>query len=89
MPIKKVDANQPTIVRDLREAGATVEHLHTLGKGCPDILVGFRGRTWLFEIKTFGGALTADEIDWHAAWRGQVDVIYSAQDALKIMGVIE
>ena len=86
---KRVDANQPTIVRDLREAGATVEHLHTIGHGCPDILVGFRGRSWVFEIKSPGGAMTPDEVKWHEEWRGQVHVIYSAAEALRIMWGIE
>ena len=49
---KRVDMNQPEIVADLRGIGATVQHLHMVGKGCPDILVGFRGNNWLFEIKT-------------------------------------
>ena len=36
-----------------------------------------------------GARLTGCEPDWHAAWRGQVAVITSAEEALRIMGVIE
>ena len=43
---KKVDANQPQIVKELRAAGYSVELDHD------DILVGHNGRTYWFEIKT-------------------------------------
>ena len=66
---KRVDMNQPEIVADLRGIGATVQHLHMVGHGCPDILVGFRGNNWLFEIKTKAGKLTPDEITWHNEWK--------------------
>jgi DNA-binding NarL/FixJ family response regulator len=36
----KVDANQTEITAALRQMGATVQHIHTVGKGCPDLLVG-------------------------------------------------
>ena len=43
---KKVDANQPQIVKELRALGYSVELDHD------DILVGHNGRTYWFEIKT-------------------------------------
>ena len=38
-----VDANQTAIIRALRKAGVSVQPLHTVGQGCPDIIAGFRG----------------------------------------------
>lgn len=35
----RVDENQPAIVQALERIGARVLHLHTLGKGAPDLLV--------------------------------------------------
>jgi hypothetical protein len=35
----------------LRSAGATVQSLAGVGKGVPDLLVGFKGQTLLFEVK--------------------------------------
>jgi len=97
MTAKRVDANQPSIVADLRRIGATVHHLHTIGRGCPDILVGFRGLNYLFEIKTpridlfdvksRQTHLTAKQRDWHDTWEGQVAVIRSLEDALAVMAV--
>ena len=84
---KRVDANQRSIVADLRAIGATVEDLHEVGDGCPDIAVGFRGQNYLFEIKTESGQLRANQRRWHDRWNGQVDVIRSSEDALTIMGV--
>jgi len=88
MSAKRVDANQPSIVADLRAIGATVEHLHEVGEGCPDIAVGFRGEHYLFEIKTEGGQLNRKQRGWHAWWEGQVDVIRTSEEAFVIMGIL-
>ena len=83
--IARTDSNQAAIVLELRKLGYSVQHLHTVGGGCPDIVVGKDGRNWLFEIKTRGGRLTQDEMIFHEVWRGQVNVIYSVEDALAII----
>ena len=81
----KVDVNQPALVAAIRDLGWTVQHLHSLGQGCPDILVGAKGKNYLFEIKNpeYDGKLTGDEQDWHDAWRGQVDVVETIEDILE------
>lgn len=85
----RVDANQAEIVKALRAAGATVQHLHVIGKGCPDLLVGFRETNYLLEVKDAGGMLTDDEQIWRVEWRGPlVAVVYSVDDALKAIGAV-
>ena len=89
----RVDANQPEIVAALRAAGATVQHLHEVGRGCPDILVGFRNDNYLIEIKDgskppSARQLTPKEQEWHQEWRGYVTVVESAEDALAVIGAI-
>ena len=85
----RVDKNQVNIVKALRQVGADVQHLHFVGQGCPDILVGHRGTNYLMEIKSNPKAeLTADELEWHLHWRGQVCIVYSVQDALRTIGVV-
>ena len=86
---KRVDANQPEIVADLRKVGATVIHLHEVGFGCPDILVGFQGVNYLIEIKTLDRRLNMRQITWHREWLGQVAVARTSEEALRIIGVIE
>ena len=86
----RIDANQPAIVKALREAGASVLHLHELGHGKPDICVGWRGKNYLFEIKDptkppNQRALTEDEKAVHLAWSGQIAVIETAEEAIKIL----
>jgi len=86
----RVDANQAEVVRDLRKMGATVQMLSDVGAGCPDLLVGWRGQNWLFEIKNpkqepRKRKLTAPEATWHTAWRGQVATISTAQQAMSVM----
>ena len=70
----RTDNNQADIVRDLRTIGATVLDLSQVGFGCPDILVGFRRRNFLVEIKnpdTYG-KLSDDQNEFHDAWRGEI-----------------
>ena len=82
----RVDANQPAIVAALRDIGASVQHLHMVGDGCPDLLVGFRGRTYLMEVKaTPKSRLTPDERAWHENWRGTVYVVTSPEQAIEIV----
>ena len=85
---RRVDANQPETVDALRQAGATVTHLHTVGKGCPDLIVGFRGHNYLLECKVIGGKLTEAEKDWHETWEGQRAIVHSAEEALAAIGAI-
>ena len=65
--------------------GATVQPLHVIGRGCPDILVGWHGKNYLFELKSPGGKLTPDEKQFFGQWRGQVGIICSFQDAVNLM----
>lgn len=89
----KVDANQAEIVAALRAVGATVQPLHSVGKGCPDLAAGYRGATYLIEVKD--GAkppserkLTLDQVEWHDGWKGHVAVAETVKDALRIIGAL-
>lgn len=84
----KVDANQTEIVNQLRQVGATVQSIAAIGKGAPDLLVGFQGRNVLMELKVDKGKLTPDETNWHEEWRGQVAIIRNADEALAAIGAI-
>ena len=86
----KVDRNQAEIVKALRSAGCTVQSLAAIGKGCPDILVGYRGRNYLFEIKDptqplSKQALKPDQIVWRSNWNGVLGTITSFEQAFSII----
>lgn len=89
---KRRDANEATIVAELRDFGCTVT---LLDEPC-DLLVGYRGLNWLFEVKeaeakpsaslrTQKGKLTPNQERFFRTWRGQVAQIHNAQEALEIM----
>ena len=86
----KVDANQSAIVDAVRRMGCTVQPLHSMGQGCPDLLVGVSGYNLLWEIKDgsqppSARRLTADQIIWHDEWRGQVQVVDSVEKAIQVV----
>ncbi len=72
----------------LRKAGATVHDTHNIGRGYPDISVGYRGINLLIEIKVPGAKLNNVEHAWFEKWRGQAAVVYSAEEALVILETI-
>lgn len=85
--VARVDENQAEIVEALRKMGATVQPLHTVGKGCPDLLVGWRQKNFLFEVKNptkpkRDQRKTEDQEKWVREWRGPVFVVTSALQAI-------
>jgi hypothetical protein len=85
----KIDANQPEIVAALRKAGCTVQHLHAVGKGCPDLLCALDGHTFLIEVKDGSKPpskqeLTPDQAAWHAGWKAPVYIVNSVTAALEV-----
>ena len=84
----KVDLNQAEIVKALRKVGATVQSLASVGRGCPDLLVGFHHRWTLLEVKGEKEKLTPMESDWHHRANGHVYVVRSIEEALICVGCI-
>ena len=86
----KVDANQPDIVAALRRMGATVQPLHSVGQGCPDLLAGWKGINLLIEVKDgnkppSARKLTSDQEQWHRDWRGSVYVVETVGQAIALL----
>jgi len=86
----KVDTNQAEIVQDLRALGCTVQSIASMGQGVPDLLVGWKGKNYLFEVKDPAKPpskrlLTEDELSWQLAWRGHVKTIEGTYQALEEM----
>jgi Holliday junction resolvase len=84
-----VDANQKTIVKTLRKCGANVVSLAACGKGIPDLLVQFRGGTFLIEVKNLDGRgkrLTEPQKKFHATW--EAIIVTDEIEALQKIGAI-
>ena len=89
------DANQPAIVAALKRAGCSIVDLAEVGGGCPDLLVGRQGWTYLIEVKNpdskYRRALkyeemTDDQIAFLAAWKGsKVSVVHTVEEALEVV----
>jgi Holliday junction resolvase len=93
MKFAKIDANQPKIVAALRKAGAFVQSLATIGKGCPDIMVGYKGAWYLMEIKDGDKEISQrklkpDEMDWilKASRIAPVHLVETEAQALAVIG---
>jgi hypothetical protein len=88
----RADRNQPEIVAALRAVGVSVQPLHTIGRGIPDLLCSFGSRTFLIEIKDptkprLDRQLTEAQKKWHAEWPGEIYVVETVDEALSAAGV--
>lgn len=70
----RIDANQPEIVKDLREKGYSVQ------VGMDDILVGLNGVTYWYEIKTGPKAkIKESQTKLLDEWRGHYKIVWTAE----------
>lgn len=97
MPIRvraRTDDNQTDIVRTLRHVGAYVVSMASIGGGVPDLLVGFRGKTYLLEVKDGDKPkcqqkLTPLEIFFHKEWTGgSLSIVRDKMEALRAIGAV-
>ena len=88
----RTDSNHSDVVAALLSVGATVASLAMVGCGVPDLLVGFRGETFLVEVKDGDKSpsrrsLTDAQRKFHALWRGRpIAVVESPAEALAAIG---
>ena len=83
----RIDDNHREVVEALRQHGCSVLDLASVGKGCPDLLVGYNGVNYLMEVKDGSKPpsrrkLTNDQQVWHCNWTGQAVVVQSAEQAV-------
>ena len=92
---KRRDPNEKGIVAELRKAGASVKVMDEP----VDLLVGYRGRNYLIEVKSPAGPrggtsgsgqrLNDNQEMFFTRWRGQVDFVTTAEGALILIGAID
>jgi hypothetical protein len=91
--IRKTDANHKEIMTNCRKIkGLSVFSTHTLGKGFPDIVIGYKGLNYLVEIKDgdkppSARKLTPDEVTFHALWKGQVTICHNIEEVLQLLDI--
>lgn len=79
---RKVDANQAEIVRAIEKIGAIVTPLYRLGHGVADLLISFRQRWCVMEVKTEDGELTSDQVRWIGKQRAPVVMVRNPMEAV-------
>jgi len=80
----RTDNNQEEIVGLLRKVGASVAITSNIGHGFTDTVVGFRGNTYLIEIKHGKNWTYTDaQVDFRRDWKGgPIDTIGSLEDVV-------
>jgi len=73
--------------------GVTVHSTSQVGVGFPDIVVGYRGHNYLFEIKDpqarpSDQSLTMAQRSFFELWRGQVTKVTETAQILRAIGAI-
>jgi Holliday junction resolvase len=89
--IKKVDKNQKDVVKALRDYGADVFLLHTVGGGIPDLLVCYEEQTILMEVKDGEDKkLTPQQVTLFESWKGgPLHRVNSVQNAIEVLKLYE
>ena len=90
----KTDTNQAAVVEALVAVGAYVQSLAAVGAGCPDLLVGFRRKTFLLEVKD-GSKVPSERLlaplqkRFFVNWRGgPLFKVESPAEALRVIGAV-
>lgn len=89
----RTDDNHQTIREAFKAMGCSVADSFRLGDGFPDLCVGCAGHNLLVEIKD--GAkppskrrLTPEEQNWHDNWLGNVHIVETEDQAIKLVNRI-
>jgi hypothetical protein len=89
--IKRTDSNHAEIIKALRKIpNLSVFSTHEVGKGFPDIVIGYKGINYLIEIKDgnkppSARKLTDCEVKFHQDWNGQISIIKNLDELLQII----
>ena len=80
------DGNHVEIVKDLAKLGFEVVDTSRVGDGFPDLIVGYKGKTGLVEIKIKGQGLGKEQAEFHSRWTGGIIILARcAEDVMEAM----
>ena len=82
------------LIAAFEAAGARVVSLAAVGDGCPDLLVGYRGRIALCELLLGPtgprASCSPERLAWYQAWRGSpVTVLHTVDDVAHVLRTLE
>ena len=79
--VHRKDGNHDAIREGLEAVGASV-----IADGPGDLLAGYRGATYILEVKTAKGRVRPSQERFKAGWRGHYAVVRSVDEALVAIG---
>ena len=90
MRARRTDDNQKEIVKALIKIGCSVAITSGSGDGFPDLVVGYRGKNYLIEVKDGNKPpsqrkLTPVQVEFHKKWTGQICVVKSIDEAIEFI----
>ena len=77
----KRDTNEPEIIKALEKIGCSV---YRIDDPC-DLIVGYRARNFLVEVKSKTGKPTDDQGTFAAEWNGQYRIVRTVDEALDLV----
>jgi Holliday junction resolvase len=91
---RRVDENQKTIIHTFIALGASVIDLSAVGRGCPDISIGYNKQTVFVEIKSSEKAkYTEAQVKFMQNWKGgpvcRIDSVDAAIRLIKMLDIQE
>jgi hypothetical protein len=71
--------------------GASVLNLSTVGRGCPDLLIGYKGKSVLVEVKRNDkSTYTEPQVKFMQEWRGgAISRIDSVDAAIRLIKLLD
>ncbi len=93
--INRVDANQTEIIEAFERLGCSVANLSSLGKGVPDLLVGYGGLCCLcVEVKDgskppSARKLTEAQKTFHMNWKGGIKVVKDLDGVIETVSLLQ
>jgi hypothetical protein len=81
----RADKNQQEIVDALRDIGVSVLILSQVGGGCPDLMIGWRGKNYLLEVKSENGELRPGQVEFFDTWKGRAFIVRSVEETLELL----
>lgn len=91
----RVDDNQNEIVSRLKQIyGLSVRVTSMIGSGFPDLVLGWRGKNYLIELKDGKKSASRKKLTEHEKkmkdqWFGQFDVCESIDEILAVIGILK
>lgn len=86
----KYAAKRDKVESEIRAALETIPGLSVAvisAKAIPDLLLGWQGVNYLIEVKSKGGKLTPDQVQFHTEWNGQIAVCKTLEEVLEVLNI--